>query len=236
MTATGTPVGRGTPAGAQAVLDFWFGTEAVARPEWFRKREAFDREIEQRFGLALTAALERSDAVAQAAASHGQEGATAAAAVPFDAASPLAGWRNTPRARLAMLLVCDQFPRNVHRGSARAFAGDALGRTLAREFIDRADDTVLPWFWRAFVYLPLEHSESLADQDESVRLYSSLVAQAAASASAATLGSLEGMLDYARRHHAVVAHFGRFPHRNTSLGRESTEAEQAFLQQPGSSF
>lgn len=187
-----------------AVLDFWFGAPGspeagTQRAEWFRKDDAFDRSIVARFGATIEQAL----------------------------AGALAGWAATPRGALALVVVLDQFTRNAFRGTARAFAGDAGALAVAREMVAAGHDLALPPEQRAFVYLPYEHAEALALQDESVRLYTRLAADAPGFAT---------MLDYAHRHRDVVARFGRFPHRNAALGRVSTPDELAFLAQPGSGF
>jgi uncharacterized protein (DUF924 family) len=186
------------PAEAQAVLDFWFGDGGI-RAEWFRKDAAFDALIGQRFG----ALVER--------AKHGE----------------LLQWQDQPASALARILLLDQFTRNLHRDSARAFSGDALALAAASAMVAAGQDRQLPPVQRAFVYLPFEHAEELAAQDDAVRLFVALAGEAP---------ELNGMLDYAHKHRAVIARFGRFPHRNALLGRESTPAELAFLNEPGSRF
>jgi len=186
---------------AQAVLDFWFGAppHAQARAEWFVKNPAFDDEIRQRFAAAIDAAC----------------------------AGALQDWDAAPPSALARILLLDQFTRNVHRGTARAFAGDALALAAARRMVAAGEDEALPPMQRSFVYLPFEHAEDLAMQDEAVRLFERLASREA---------GFETMLDYAVRHRVVIERFGRFPHRNAILGRVSTPEEAAFLEQPGSSF
>jgi uncharacterized protein (DUF924 family) len=125
-------------------------------------------------------------------------------------------------ARQAAIIVLDQFSRNLHRDDARAFAGDPVARRLAREVVEAGGDTGLPAEQRMFVYLPFEHSESLADQELSLRLY-------------ARLGHAEWM-KYAQAHHDLIARFGRFPHRNAVLGRTSTPEEIAAMQAPMGQF
>jgi uncharacterized protein (DUF924 family) len=193
-----------TDPDAQAVLDFWFGAEGSpehgqVRAEWFRKDAAFDAQIAQRFGALVHSAL----------------------------AGGLRHWGAHPASRLAHIVLLDQFTRNMYRDTAQAFAGDALALAAARAMVDEALDTTLRPEQRVFAYLPFEHDESLAMQDESVRLFSVLAAEAP---------SLQGMLDYAHRHRAVIERFGRFVHRNELLGRVSTAEELAFLREPGSRF
>ncbi len=191
-------------AQAQAVLDFWFLPPdnpgyGQSRAEWFRKDEAFDARIAERFGALIDDAL----------------------------AGGLRAWEATPHGALARLIVLDQLTRNVHRGTPRAFAGDAQALALAQSLTDQGLDQQLPPMLRAFAYLPFEHAEDLTMQARAVELFQ-LLSQAQP--------GFESMLDYAQRHQEVIARFGRFPHRNAILGRPSTPQEVAFLRQPGSSF
>lgn len=133
----------------------------------------------------------------------------------------------TPAERLAAIVVLDQFTRNVFRDTPRAFAGDAAALALATQLCDRGDDLGLPLWQRAFAYLPFEHAEDLAMQDRAVAAFEALAAEQPDAAA---------MLDYAHRHREVIRRFGRFPHRNDILGRESSAEELAFLEQPGSRF
>lgn len=186
-------------AAVREVLGFWFGPEPVPRAEWFRKDPAFDEAIRQRFGATVERAL----------------------------AGELDAWAGTPEGTLALLVLLDQFPRNLFRGQARAFAGDARALALAREAVARGHDRSLHPVQRPFVYLPFEHSEDRAAQDESIRLFTALAAESAAHADT---------LHWAHRHREVILRFGRYPHRNAALGRASTPEELAFLAEPGSSF
>jgi uncharacterized protein (DUF924 family) len=149
------------------------------------------------------------------------------ASIELALAGGLRDWDAEPETALARILLLDQFTRNVFRDTPRAFAGDALALAAARELVKSGRDATLPPLQRAFVYLPFEHAEDLGAQDEAVRLFGLL---------AAGPDGLADMLDYAERHRAVIARFGRFPHRNEVLGRPSTPDELAFLQQPGSRF
>lgn len=182
-----------TGTSAQEVLDFWFqGDATVWRADpWFVRSAAFDAAIAERFGLAVEAA---------------QDGV-------------LDGWAETAAGTVALLLVLDQFARNIHRGSHRAFAGDAHARGIARAALAGEIEGALGPVERVFLYLPFEHSEELADQDLSVTLFDSLPAAP----------WRDSVVDYAERHRAVIREFGRFPHRNAVLGRESTPAELAWL-------
>lgn len=191
-------------AQAQAVLDFWFLPAdnpgyGQARAEWFRKDDSFDARIAGRFGALIDAAIDGG----------------------------LRDWEATPHGALARIIVLDQFTRNVHRATPRAFAGDAQALALALSLTEQGLDQQLPPMLRAFVYLPFEHAEDLAMQARAVELFQ-LLSQAHP--------GFESMLDYAQRHQEVIARFGRFPHRNAILGRASTPQEVEFLRQPGSSF
>ncbi len=139
----------------------------------------------------------------------------------------LANWDRAPQSALAQVLLLDQFTRNAFRDTARAFAGDMRACAAAEAMVAMAQDQTLTALQRSFVYLPFEHSEQLSRQHESVRLFAALVQQAP---------ELAPMLDYAERHRAVIARFGRFPHRNAALGRTSSAEELRFLAQPGSRF
>jgi len=189
---------------ASEVLDFWFGKLGDAdhlqtRESWFRKDDAFDALIAQRFGALIDAAL----------------------------LGELAPWAAQPLSALAQIVVLDQFTRNTRRGTAGMFAGDTQALATARALVERGDDLRLAGVQRQFVYLPFEHAEALADQLECLRLFEQLARDEPA---------LAGLLDWARKHHDVVARFGRFPHRNAALGRESTAEETEYLKQPGSGF
>jgi uncharacterized protein (DUF924 family) len=155
-------------------------------------------------------------------------GAAASAA----AADVLDHWVGSPRGRLALILLLDQLPRAIHRATPAAFAQDAKARAVAEQGLESGADRLLRPIERLFFYLPFEHSEELADQDRSV----SLCRELAKSAPAAHRATFAAFVDYAVRHRDVIRQFGRFPHRNQILGRESTSEEQAFLEKPGSSF
>ena len=133
-----------------------------------------------------------------------------------------AAWRATPRGMLAAVIALDQFPRNMYRGDPRAFAADAMALALAGEAIDRGFDRTMTDDERKFLYLPFEHSEDPSVQARSVELF-------------ATFDDDE-TLGYAERHKEIIDRFGRFPHRNEALGRESTSEELEFLNEPDSSF
>lgn len=141
-------------------------------------------------------------------------------------------WSQTARGALALCIVLDQLSRNLYRGTPRSFAFDEKAREVARAALELGFDRELPPVWRTFFYLPFEHSESMVDQEISVDKFRA----AAESAKGAAKELLEDFTDYALRHLRVVERFGRFPHRNAILERESTREEIAFLKEPGSSF
>lgn len=194
---------RSGPGGAacEEVLDFWFGPQGQrgkARAQWFRKDAAFDEEIRRRFAALHLRAARRE----------------------------LEAWRAAPLPMLALVVVLDQFSRNLHRADARAFAQDAHARDCAREALDRGDDLGLLPVERQFLYLPFEHSEDLDDQDCCVERMATLEA----------FEETRGLGAWAEKHRAIIRRFGRFPHRNAALGRVSTADEIGFLAQPGSGF
>ena len=171
---------------------------------WFAKSQAFDDEIQRTFGARVDEA----------------------------AAGRLEAWTADPFGTLALLILLDQFPRNIHRGRAAAFAADPLAVRTALAGIDAGFDRKVRPEQRPFYYLPLEHAEDLALQERSVALFAAHLRDAPPSLKSAA----ESNLDYARRHRDVIARFGRFPHRNPALGRASTADETTFLRGPGSSF
>lgn len=187
----------------QAVLDFWFLPAGHAeygayREAWFKKDAAFDEEIRLRFRRDLEIAVTGG----------------------YD---HLAG---TPPQALAAVVILDQFSRNLFRGQARAFAGDSRAHAIADTAIRAGLDQALLPVQRLFLYLPFEHSETLADQARCMALYRSLPP-----------GEFrDHCVDYGRRHQVIIERFGRFPHRNAAMSRASTPEEEAFLKKPDSSF
>jgi len=139
----------------------------------------------------------------------------------------LSDWALAPTTALAKIVLLDQFTRNIFRGSKQAFAGDAQALRTATALVDAGQDMTLSTLQRWFIYMPFEHDESLANQARSITLFERL---------AAADDRIKGALDYAERHQDVIRRFGRFPHRNAMLGRESTVAELAYLAEPGSGF
>ena len=190
-------------SGPEEVLDFWFGGEdeegyGEFREVWFTKNPAFDQKVRDR----LEPVYEEA------------------------AAGRLEGWKDEAQSCLALIIVLDQFPRNMFRGDPKMYATDEEARDAARYAVEQGYDRELASFQRMFVYLPFEHSEDLEDQRRSVELFRALAGE---------MGS-EDLLGYAVRHMQIVERFGRFPHRNEMLGRATTPEEAEFLSGPDSSF
>ncbi|NEQ21248.1 MAG: DUF924 domain-containing protein [Microcoleus sp. SIO2G3] len=188
---------------ADTILEFWFGKPDEAdygksRKVWFTKNPEFDDEVRSRF---LNV--------------HNQA-----------AAGKLDDWKTTPQSCLALIILLDQFPRNMFRGQPQAFATDPQALAYAKYAVTQGFDKELPKLQRWFVYLPFEHSENLADQHQCVELCEQMDDDP----------DTREAIDYAYRHLRVIERFGRFPHRNQILGRETTPEEAEFLKQPGSSF
>ena len=185
-----------------ALLDTWFGklTDGFAdeahRKRWFAADAAFDAQLRERFGPALAQAR----------------------------GEPVPAFASV-RDRLAYVLLCDQLSRNIHRGTADAFATDALALTAARQAVARGEDVQLALDERAFLYLPFEHSEDLLDQHLAVGLFVALRDDTPKAFRHLTGQSLR----YAQQHRDIVRRFGRFPHRNAALGRRTTARERNFL-------
>jgi uncharacterized protein (DUF924 family) len=184
------------------VLEFWFSDRA--RGLWFASNPSFDDELRERFVATLEAA----------------------------AGGALDPWSSDGAGALALTILLDQFPRNMYRGSPKAFATDAQARQVAASAIDRQLDLVTPLDRRLFFYLPFEHSESLPDQHRSVELFSRWVMEHEGPRRARA----DDEMIYVLRHREIIERFGRFPHRNAVLGRSSTPEELAFLLEPRSSF
>ncbi len=166
--------------------------------KWFRGGAALDRTIERDFGDAVRSALDGG----------------------------LTAWEEHPMDRLALVVLLDQFTRNVFRSQAQAFAGDARAQMLVLDGITRGWDRQLPLVGTVFFYMPLMHAEDLALQDHCVACFKAL----AADAPAQRRQSLQGNIDAAEQHRDIVARFGRFPYRNAALGRVSSAQELVFLQ------
>jgi uncharacterized protein (DUF924 family) len=191
------------PSKADDVLDFWFGRASEPgygefRDEWFRKDPEFDARVSDQFaGLYEEAAVGELD-----------------------------GWRDDARSCLALVIVLDQFPRNMFRGDGRTHAADAAALESSRYAVEHGLDRELPAFQRMFLYMPFMHSENREDQRRSVELFGRLADEPGA----------PDVTSYAAGHRDIVERFGRFPHRNGILGRETTSEEAEFLKTEGSSF
>lgn len=187
----------------EEVLNFWFGNpddEDYGKPRkaWFIKKPKFDQEVRSRFLPIYHQA----------------------------ATGDLDYWQHSPHSCLALIIVLDQFPRNMFRHQPQAFATDAQALKMAKHAVLQGFDKKLYPVQRWFIYCPFEHSEDLADQHRSVELFSTLKDNPDSA----------DAIDYAARHLRVIGRFGRFPHRNQILGRENTPEEEKFLKQPGSRF
>jgi uncharacterized protein (DUF924 family) len=195
----------------QALLDWWFGADAPAAEVaarqnglWFGYRAEQDAEARERFGELAEQALD----------------------------GYLGDWARCPEGWLALLLLLDQLPRMIHRGTPRAFAGDARAQAQLERGLEQDWDRQLSAIQRVFCYLVLEHAEDPLRQDRAVQAFAVLLAEQ----DEAHAPAFQGFLDYAKAHHRVIARFGRFPHRNAILGRTSTIEELVFLAEPGSRF
>lgn len=195
----------------ETICEFWFGPSQddleVAQQQsklWWSKNPDVDTAIKARFSsyLAKTARGE------------------------------LEVWQQTPLGTLALILLTDQFSRNMYRDTAEAFAYDAIARMLCKQSLKDGIDQSLRPIQRVFFYMPLEHSESLADQEHCIQLFQRLAAEC----EPPLKDTFERYIDFAVRHRDIIDRFGRFPHRNAILHRNSTQTEIEFLQTPGSSF
>ena len=187
----------------EEILDFWFGSPesldyGKERSFWFTKNPEFDRELSDRFLLDYEQA----------------------------ARGELDYLQDSPLGCLTLVLLLDQFGRNMFRGTPKSFATDAKALSVAQGAVERGSDRALLPVQRWFIYLPFEHSENLADQERCVELFATL----------SNHPESANTIEYALRHKAVIERFGRFPHRNKILRRTNTAAEAEFLKQPGSSF
>lgn len=188
---------------AKAILEFWFGhpdepSYGKPRQVWFSKKTEFDREMETKFLTDYSKA----------------------------AAGYLDDWLESPETCLALILLLDQFPRNIFRDTPKAFATDWEALSAAQHAIAQGYDRQLLPVQRWFIYLPFEHSEDLAHQRYCVKLFEKLSHDPDSA----------NPIEYAWQHMQIIERFGRFPHRNRIFGRTSTPEEEEFLKQPGSSF
>jgi uncharacterized protein (DUF924 family) len=202
---------------ARKVRDFWFGKLPLSAEQltermrlWFgtgrtqEQRDAWDEAIRTQFEPLVKRAL----------------------------AGELASWADSPKRRLSLILLLDQFPRHIYRGSPRSYAGDEQALALALTGMQSGADAALSPPERLFFYMPLQHSEARDVQDESVAAYRRLLMESPESMKT----QMASALDYAERHREVIERFGRFPHRNRVLGRPSTPEEIAYLRSGGEDF
>jgi uncharacterized protein (DUF924 family) len=192
----------GLPPDPSAVLAFWF--DPANHSEWYAGRPEFDARIRQRFKEQVELAAE----------------------------GKLSDWAGAPSSWLALLIVLDQFSRNLYRNDPRAWAQDLRAQRIALSGIDEGFDRLLPPIQRVFAYMPLEHAENSGLQQRCVALFEALCSDMPLD----QRDRYTDFLDYARQHEAVIARFGRFPHRNAVLGRISTPEELAYLAEPGAGF
>ena len=192
------------------ILDFWFGETRDGltvddRSEfWFMPDEEVDKTIKDKFeNLVIQAGLEK-----------------------------LKSWESTPRGNLALIILLDQFTRNIYRAKPEAFKYDSKARKICTEGINNGTDKLLEIIERCFYYLPLEHSENLEDQDRCVKLFEELLV----TVDKDQVSLINNSLDYALLHRQIIEQFGRFPHRNKILNRKSTREELDFLLKQGIKF
>lgn len=197
----------------KGILDFWFGpldAQGLAaeekRKNWFAKDEAFDKSIESQFGNLMELA-------------------------PMGAYDL---WLKTPEGRVALIVLMDQFSRNVFRGKPRAFYCDEKVQVIARQAIAAGEHLSQPLSYGYFILMPLMHAENLELQDLGVKLFQELAEKTKGQGEAGTM--MGSALDYMRQHRDIIATFGRFPHRNVILGRQSSPEEIAFLKSGGPTF
>ncbi|MGZ3417026.1 MAG: DUF924 family protein [Polyangiales bacterium] len=194
---------------AREILETWFagcdnGLTDEATRRWFSRDEAFDSELRTRFGGALDLA----------------------------AKGELGAWCITPHGSLAFVILCDQIARNIHRGTARAYATDAFALHECLGMLARGEERELNVCERHFLLMPLMHSEDLAMHDLALREFTRFRDQAPQAFRSYT----ENVLQYEEKHRALIVRFGRYPQRNEALGRPSTDEEKAFLAGPGNRF
>ena len=198
-------------ASVAQVIEFWFGDDpddaqviTTHSHLWWKKDQSTDEECRRRFAESIQRAM----------------------------SGELDAWTRQPSGRLALIILLDQFSRNVYRDQPQAFSQDSRALALALEGLEQGVDLSLRPIERVFFYLPLEHAESLELQKQSVACYERLAEEASPELEKA----FAGFLNFAVRHYEIVERFGRFPHRNAILKRTSTAEEEAFLSLPGSSF
>ena len=205
------------PSRIEAIHSFWFGgltsddkvldMGSIEVKRWFGENEEIDREIRRRFEADYERAVR----------------------------GEYADWAVSPRGALCLAILLDPFPRNMFRGTAKAFETDAMAHEVSIAAVEAGHDEHLSLLERMFLYMPLMHSETLDLQKKALRLYERLVTLAK-ERSPANTDFFVFAYGFERKHYVIVERFGRYPHRNAILGRESTQAEIDFMTQPGSSF
>lgn len=192
------------------ILNYWFASigdgfdVATQHKLWYTGGSTVDQAINQQFGEWVELAL--------------REGLTT--------------WLQTSAGTMAVVILLDQFTRNIYRGNAKAFAGDELARDIVNQALAMGIDRQLTAIQRSFFYMPLEHSESLEDQQACIKLFEQLLTEVPAEGK----NSIQSSLDFAIKHRDIIAQFGRFPHRNEALGRLTTAEEQSYLGDGGARF
>lgn len=176
------------------ILEFWFSE--IKPAQWFEKNSDFDESIRARFEQDYKLAIQGI----------------------YD------GWQNQPEGALALIILLDQFPRNMYRDTPQAFAGDAKALEVSKQAVAKEFDQTLSVQEKTFMYLPFEHSENIDDQKKSLELFETIKQDDPV------------VYDYAKRHYDVIKKFGRFPHRNSILERSNTKLEEEYLSQPNSGF
>jgi uncharacterized protein (DUF924 family) len=195
--------------GITEILDFWFGEldhhglcEQSKSKLWFQSNAAGDQHILESFGSLVTAALQ----------------------------GELDHWAKDGRGLVALVVLLDQFTRNIYRGTPAAFAGDRASRSLAQAAVERGSDRQLPAIYRVFLYIPFEHAEDMESQQTGIDAMDGLLASCA---DESAREQIAGFRQYSVAHRDVIARFGRFPHRNSILGRKSSQEELDHLQTHG---
>ena len=201
---------------ARSIREFWFGSLPLSAP-------ALERRMEFWFG---------GDSAAEARQRDAEIRTRFGALLERAAGGGLASWSDGPRGRLSLVILLDQFPRNIFRGSAQAFAYDTQALALTLSGMQSAADAALDAVERMFFYMPLQHAESRDVQDESVAAFRRLLGEAPDELRAA----FQGTLQWAEKHRAVIEQFGRFPHRNRVLARASSAEEELWLRAGGADF
>jgi uncharacterized protein (DUF924 family) len=201
---------------ARKVREFWFSTLPLAP-------EALERRMQRWFGGLASEEQQEWDESIQSQFEP---------LVKQAIAGELMAWADGPRRRMSLILLLDQFPRNLYRGTSRMFAGDELALALALSGMNSGADAALDPVERMFFYMPLQHSEARDVQEESVAAYKRLLLEAPEE----LRSTFETTLDFAERHRVVIEKFGRFPHRNRILGRVSTAEEVAYMNSGGEDF